>query len=101
MMTLQELRTSRQLSRKNLALRAGVGISTVIRIELGRTWPRPHVARRLSAVLGADLGEIAEFALAVRQTRLGRVYDPRPIAAERYATSGRTILAMAERVGSE
>ena len=58
---LQEARAARALSRRALARRAGVGESTVYRIEAGKTRPRPHVVRRLSAALRVRPAEVAEF----------------------------------------
>jgi transcriptional regulator with XRE-family HTH domain len=61
MLQLKDARAARGLSQRALADRAGVGESTVLRIERGKTSPMPHVARRLSAALGVEPGEVAEF----------------------------------------
>jgi transcriptional regulator with XRE-family HTH domain len=61
MLKLKEARAARGLSQRALADRAGVGESTVHRIEHGKSRPQPHVARRLSAALGLEPGDVAEF----------------------------------------
>ena len=61
MLTLREARTRLKLTIGDLASRAGVGESTVYRIEHGKARPRPHAMRRLSAALGVDTRQIAEF----------------------------------------
>ncbi len=70
MPTLKEVRARRRLSVRDLAIRAGVGPSTVYRIEHGKTTPRPHVVRRLSAALRVPPGEVAEFRPIVEALRL-------------------------------
>ena len=70
MPTLKEVRARRRLSVRGLAVRAGVGPSTVYRIEHGKTTPRPHVVRRLSAALRVPPGEVAEFRPIVEALRL-------------------------------
>src|SRR5690606_4355492 len=85
MLTLREARQQRHLSQQALADRAGVARVTVSQIELGKSGPRPHVARRLSEALGMDPSEIVEFAEAARMMAL-----PRP-----------TIFALEEIQGDE
>jgi transcriptional regulator with XRE-family HTH domain len=70
MLTLREARQLRRLSQQSLADRAGVARVTVSQIELGKSGPRPHIARRLSQALGYQPGEIAEFSEAVRSMSL-------------------------------
>ncbi len=67
---LKDVRACRRLSVRDLAARAGVGPSTVYRIEHGKTTPRPHVVRRLSAALRVPPGEVAEFRPIVEALRL-------------------------------
>jgi CheY-like chemotaxis protein/DNA-binding XRE family transcriptional regulator len=62
MLSLREAREARGLSLEALAERAGVGASTLLRIEHGRTRPRPTVVRRVSEALGLSPLQIAEFA---------------------------------------
>lgn len=70
MLTLREARQQRHLSQQALADRAGVARVTVSQIELGKSGPRPHVARRLSEALGMQPSEIEEFARAAKMMAL-------------------------------
>lgn len=70
MLTLREARQRRHMSQQALADRAGVARVTVSQIELGKSEPRPHIARRLSEALGVDPAEIVEFRSAARSMRL-------------------------------
>ena len=70
MLTLREARQERRLSQQALADRAGVARVTVSQIELGKSGPRPHVARRLSEALGMQPSDIVEFAGAARMMTL-------------------------------
>jgi transcriptional regulator with XRE-family HTH domain len=72
MLTLREARQQRHLSQQALADRAGVARVTVSQIELGKSGPRPHVARRLSEALGMLPTDIVEFAEAARMMALPR-----------------------------
>ncbi len=69
-MTLREARRRRRLSQQALADSAGVARVTVSQIELGKSAPRPHIVRRLSAVLGIPPGEISELHAADQRMRL-------------------------------
>lgn len=70
MLTLREARQRKHLSQQVLADRAGVARVTVSQIELGKSGPRPHIARRLSQALDIAPAEIIEFAKAARSMRL-------------------------------
>jgi transcriptional regulator with XRE-family HTH domain len=70
MLTLREARQQRHLSQQALADRAGVARVTVSQIELGKSGPRPHVARRLAEALEMQPSEIVEFAEAARMMTL-------------------------------
>jgi len=72
MSTLREARQQRQMSQQALADRAGVARVTVSQIELGKSGPRPHVARRLSEALGVQPSDIVEFTQAARMMALPR-----------------------------
>lgn len=72
MSTLREARQQRRLSQQALADLAGVARVTVSQIELGKSGPRPHVARRLSEALGMQPSDIVEFAQAARMMTLPR-----------------------------
>lgn len=79
MLTLREARQRRHMSQQTLADRAGVARVTVSQIELGKSEPRPHIARRLAQALEMVPGEIQEFSGAVRSMRLP---TPSILAAE-------------------
>jgi transcriptional regulator with XRE-family HTH domain len=70
MLTLREARQRRHLSQQTLADRAGVARVTVSQIELGKSEPRPHIARRISEALDMRPDEIMEFSGAARSMRL-------------------------------
>lgn len=70
MLTLREARQRRHMSQQTLADSAGVARVTVSQIELGKSEPRPHIARRLAQALDMSPGEIQEFSGAVRSMRL-------------------------------
>jgi len=80
MVTLRDARRRHQLSQQRLADRAGVARVTVSQIELGKSAPRPHIARRLSAALGIPTGEITELHAADARMQL-----PRPTIMARRA----------------
>lgn len=70
MLTLREARLRRRMSQQTLADRAGVARVTVSQIELGKSGPRPHIARRLAEALGTQPSEITEFGAAAQSMRL-------------------------------
>ncbi|MGB3305908.1 MAG: helix-turn-helix transcriptional regulator [Thermomicrobiales bacterium] len=70
MLTLREARLRKHMSQQLLADRAGVARVTVSQIELGKSGPRPHIARRLSQALDIAPAEIVEFGRAARSMRL-------------------------------
>lgn len=70
MLTLREARQRRHMSQQTLADRAGVARVTVSQIELGKSEPRPHIARRLSLALEMKPDDISEFSGAARSMRL-------------------------------
>jgi transcriptional regulator with XRE-family HTH domain len=51
MATLKELRESRALAQRDLALLAGVAVSTILELEKGRRPPRPSTRRKLARAL--------------------------------------------------
>ena len=65
MRTLKEARAERLLTMRELADRAGIALSTLYLVESGRAVPSLRVVRALSAALGTDPKEVAEFAAAV------------------------------------
>jgi transcriptional regulator with XRE-family HTH domain len=58
------------MSQQTLADRAGVARVTVSQIELGKSGPRPHIARRLATALGFAPSDIIEFDAAAQSMRL-------------------------------
>lgn len=70
MLTLREARQRRHLSQQTLADRAGVARVTVSQIELGKSEPRPHIARRLAVALDMRPQDISEFGGAAQSMRL-------------------------------
>lgn len=70
MLTLREARLRRRMSQQSLADSAGVARVTVSQIELGKSGPRPHIARRLAEALGFQPSEIVEFSAAAQSMRL-------------------------------
>jgi transcriptional regulator with XRE-family HTH domain len=51
MATLKELRESRALAQRDLALLAGVSTTTIVDLEKGRRPPRPSTRRKLARAL--------------------------------------------------
>jgi transcriptional regulator with XRE-family HTH domain len=70
MLTLREARLRRRMSQQTLADRAGVARVTVSQIELGKSGPRPHIARRIADALEMRPSEISEFSAAAQSMRL-------------------------------
>ena len=64
--SLREVRAARLVSLRELAKLAGVAPSTIYQIEAGRVMPGFSVIRRLSAALGVEPEDIAEFRRAIR-----------------------------------
>ena len=71
MRTLKEARAERLLTVRALAEQAGVAPSTVYLAENGRSVPRFEIIHKLSAALGVEPAEIAEFAEAIRAAAEG------------------------------
>ncbi len=65
MPTLRELRAAKLLTIRDLADRAGVATRTIVQIEAGRLTPRFATMRKIAAALGAEPGEVTEFAAAI------------------------------------
>lgn len=70
MLTLREARLRRRMSQQALADRAGVARVTVSQIELGKSGPRPHIARRIAEALDTAPSDIAEFRAAAESMQL-------------------------------
>ncbi len=72
MVTLKEARAERLLTVRALAERAGVAFSTVHLIETRKSVPRFEVIQKLSAALGVEPKDIAEFAGAIEAAGRGK-----------------------------
>jgi len=70
MLTLREARLRRRMSQQLLADRAGVARVTVSQIELGKSGPRPHIARRIAEALDTAPSDIVEFRAAAESMQL-------------------------------
>ena len=70
MATLEQARRERGWTQSALAARAGIGESTVYRVEQRRGRPRLSVALRLAAALGVRPEEIDELRAVVATVRL-------------------------------
>ena len=57
-MRLKEIREKRFITQRELAQRSGVGLSTIVRLELSRQKPRISTARKLAAALEVGPGEL-------------------------------------------
>ena len=58
---MREVRNTCGFSIRELSRRSGISPSTIYRVEMGKTLPRPHVAHALSAALNRSPWEIDEF----------------------------------------
>ena len=65
MRTLREWRARRLLSTKALAAKASVSNKTIVQLENGHGLPIFRTIGRISAALGVEPGEVAEFAAAI------------------------------------
>ena len=63
--TLKRARAARMLTIRGLAAAAGCSRHTVHQVELGRRVPRFDTIKRLSAALGVEPTEVAEFRQAL------------------------------------
>lgn len=57
---LKYLRESRFLTQRELAAKAHVGISTIVRVEKGKQVPTFQTIKRLAAALEVDPAEVAQ-----------------------------------------
>ncbi len=71
---LRKLREERLLTLRDLARAAGIGASTLQRVEVGEIIPRPGVAQQVAAALGVAPQAVAEFG------HVGRPSDDREAA---------------------
>jgi len=57
-MRLKEIRQRKFVTQRELAAKSGVGLTTIVRLELSRQKPRISTARKLAAALGVEPGEL-------------------------------------------
>jgi transcriptional regulator with XRE-family HTH domain len=81
-MTLQQLCAARGLTLEQLAERAGVALTTVLRIEAGALRPNPLTRDRLAAALGIAPATLRDELSATRRGRERR--DIRPTTEWRW-----------------
>ena len=55
---MKEMREGKFITQRELAAKAGVGLSTIVPFELSRQKPRISTARQLAAALGVKPGEL-------------------------------------------
>jgi transcriptional regulator with XRE-family HTH domain len=67
MKTLREWRMARLMSVRALERAAGVTQKTIIDIEYGRRRPHYGTIGKLSAALGVEPADVAEFAVALEE----------------------------------
>lgn len=67
MASLRDIRLSRALSQRDLALKAGVSPKTIVDLEQGRQEPRLRTMRRLAEALGVAPLEIDNFKQAIEE----------------------------------
>lgn len=60
-MGIRELRLRKLLSQRELAERAGVSETTIVKLELGATRPHPSTLRKIAAALGIEAEEMAQL----------------------------------------
>jgi transcriptional regulator with XRE-family HTH domain len=77
-MTLQQLCAARQLTLEELAARAGVALTTVVKIDEGTLRVQPSTLRRLAAALGIAAATLqGELSDARRRQEIPRPSDTR------------------------
>lgn len=59
-MDIRGLRQRKLLSQRELAERAGVSETTIVKLELGATRPHPSTLRKIADALGISAEEMAE-----------------------------------------
>jgi len=57
---LRQLRESRFLTQRELAAKASVGVSTIVRVERGQQRPTFKTIKRLASALGVEPSELVE-----------------------------------------
>ena len=75
-MTLQELCAARGLTLEQLAARAGVALTTLVKLDAGTARAQPVTLRRLGAVLGLAPAALQDELSAARRRRAERYRTP-------------------------
>jgi transcriptional regulator with XRE-family HTH domain len=57
---IRELRQRKLLSQRELAEKAGVSETTIVKLELGATRPQPRTLRKIAEALGIGIEEMAD-----------------------------------------
>jgi transcriptional regulator with XRE-family HTH domain len=58
---IRELRQRKLLSQRELAEKAGVSETTIVKLELGVTKPQPRTLRKIAEALGLSAEEMADL----------------------------------------
>jgi transcriptional regulator with XRE-family HTH domain len=60
-MGIRELRQRKLLSQRELAEKAGVSETTIVKLETGATRPQPRTLRKIAEALGIGAEEMADL----------------------------------------
>jgi transcriptional regulator with XRE-family HTH domain len=58
---IRELRQRKLLSQRELAEKAGVSETTIVKLELGATRPQPRTLRKIAEALGIETEQMADL----------------------------------------
>jgi transcriptional regulator with XRE-family HTH domain len=60
-MGIRELRQRKLLSQRELAEKAGVSETTIVKLEMGATKPQPRTLRKIAEALGIGAEDMADL----------------------------------------
>jgi transcriptional regulator with XRE-family HTH domain len=60
-MGIREARQRKLLSQRELAEKAGVSETTIVKLEMGATRPQPRTLRKIAEALGLGIEEMADL----------------------------------------
>ena len=60
-MGIRELRQRKLLSQRELAQKAGVSETTIVKLEMGATKPQPRTLRKIAEALGIGAEDMADL----------------------------------------
>ena len=60
-MGIRELRQRKLLSQRELAQKAGVSETTIVKLEMGATKPQPRTLRKIAEALGISAEDMADL----------------------------------------